>query len=44
VGIAFGLDSVPSTIAEFGVGIVFGLVAVLLMMVFKKVKGLVKNR
>ena len=36
--------SIPSTVAEFGVGIVFGLVAVLLMMVFKKVKGLVKNR
>ena len=35
--------SIPSTIAEFGVGIAFGLVAVLLMTVFKKVKGLVKK-
>ena len=35
--------SIPSTIAEFGVGIAFGLVAVLLMMVFKKVKGLMKK-
>lgn len=35
--------SIPSTIAEFGVGIVFGLVAVLLMTGFKKVKGLVKK-
>ena len=35
--------SVPSTIAEFGVGIAFGLVAVLLMTGFKKVKGLVKK-
>ncbi|WP_026724357.1 DUF808 domain-containing protein [Flavobacterium sasangense] len=34
--------SVPSTIAEFGVGITFGLLAVLLMTGFKKVKGLVK--
>ena len=34
--------SIPSTIAEFGVGIAFGLVAVLLMTGFKKVKGLVK--
>lgn len=35
--------SIPSTLAEFGVGIAFGLVAVLLMMGFKKVKGLVKK-
>jgi len=35
--------SIPSTIAEFGVGIVFGLVAVLLMAGFKKVRGLVKK-
>lgn len=35
--------SIPSTLAEFGVGIVFGLVAVLLMTGFKKVKGLVKK-
>lgn len=35
--------SIPSTIAEFGVGIAFGLVAVLLMTGFKKVKGLVKK-
>ena len=35
--------SIPSTIAEFGVGIVFGLVAVLMMTGFKKVKGLVKK-
>ena len=35
--------SIPSTVAEFVVGIAFGLVAVLLMMVFKKVKGLVKK-
>ena len=35
--------SIPSTVAEFGVGIAFGLVAVLLMMGFKKVKGLVKK-
>lgn len=35
--------SIPSTIAEFGVGIAFGLIAVLLMSVFKKVKGLVKK-
>ena len=35
--------SIPSTVAEFGVGIAFGLVAVLLMTGFKKVKGLVKN-
>ena len=34
-------NSIPSTIAEFGVGIAFGLVAVLLMTGFKKVKGLV---
>jgi predicted DNA repair protein MutK len=32
--------SIPSTLAEFGVGIAFGLVAVLLMTGFKKVKGL----
>ncbi len=30
--------SIPSTIAEFGVGIAFGLIAVLLVTVFKKVK------
>ena len=36
-------NSIPSTIAEFGVGIAFGLVAVLLMTGFKKVKGLVKK-
>ena len=35
--------NIPSTVAEFGVGIAFGLVAVLLMMGFKKVKGLVKK-
>ena len=35
--------SIPSTIAEFGVGIAFGLVAVLLMTGFKKVKILVKK-
>ena len=35
--------SVPSTIAEFGVGIAFGLVAVLMMTGFKKVKGLFKK-
>ena len=35
--------SIPSTIAEFGVGFAFGLIAVLLMSVFKKVKGLVKK-
>jgi predicted DNA repair protein MutK len=34
--------SIPSTLAEFGVGIAFGLVAVLLMTGFKKVKGLIK--
>ena len=34
--------SIPSTIAEFGMGITFGLVAVLLMTGFKKVKGLIK--
>ena len=36
-------QNIPSVVAEFGVGITFGLVAVLLMMGFKKVKGLVKN-
>ena len=36
-------QSIPSMAAEFGVGIVFGLVAVLLMVVFKKVKDLVKK-
>lgn len=36
-------QSIPSTIAEFGVGIAFGFIAVLLMTVFKKVKGLVKK-
>ncbi len=35
--------SIPSTVAEFGVGIAFGLVAVLLMTGVKKVKGLVKK-
>jgi predicted DNA repair protein MutK len=35
--------SIPSTLAEFGVGIAFGLVAVLLMTGFKKVKVLVKK-
>ena len=35
--------SIPSTVAEFGVGIAFGLVAVLLMTGFKKVRGLVKK-
>ena len=35
-------NSIPSTVAEFGIGIAFGLVAVLLMTGFKKVKGLVK--
>ena len=32
--------SIPSTVAEFGVGIAFGLVAVLLMTGFKKIKVL----
>lgn len=36
--------SIPSTLAEFGVGIAFGLVAVLLMIGFKKVKFFVKNQ
>ena len=35
--------SIPSTLAEFVVGIAFGLVAVLLMTGFKKVKGLAKK-
>lgn len=35
--------SIPSTLAEFGVGIAFGLVAVLLMTGFKKFKGLIKK-
>ena len=35
--------SIPSTLAEFVVGIAFGLVAVLLMTGFNKVKGLVKK-
>jgi len=35
--------SIPSTVAEFGVGIAFGLVAVLLMTGFKKVKGLIQG-
>ena len=35
--------SIPSTIAEFGVGIAFGIVAVLLMTGFKKVKGYLKK-
>jgi predicted DNA repair protein MutK len=35
--------NIPSTVAEFGVGIAFGLVAVLLMTGFKKVRGLVKK-
>lgn len=34
--------NIPSTVAEFGVGIAFGLVAVLLMTGFKKVKGLIQ--
>lgn len=33
-------NSIPSTIAEFGVGITFGLVAVLLITGFKKIKPL----
>lgn len=36
-------QNIPSIVAEFGVGITFGLVAVLLMMVFKKVKGLIQG-
>lgn len=36
-------QNIPSIVAEFGMGIAFGLVAVLLMMVFKKVKGLMKK-
>ena len=36
-------QNIPSIVAEFGVGIAFGLVAVLLMMVFKKVKGLIQG-
>ena len=35
--------SIPSTIAEFCIGIAFGLVAVLMMTGFKKVKGLFKK-
>lgn len=35
--------SIPSTLAEFGVGIAFGLVAVLLMIGFKKVKDFPKS-
>ena len=35
-------QNIPSIVAEFGVGIAFGLVAVLLMTGFKKVKGFVK--
>ncbi|MCL9768936.1 DUF808 domain-containing protein [Flavobacterium sp. HXWNR69] len=35
--------SIPSTIAEFGVGIAFGIVAVLLMTGLKKVKGYLKK-
>ena len=35
--------NIPSTIAEFGIGIAFGLVAVLLVMGFKKVKVLDKK-
>lgn len=35
--------TIPSTIAELGVGIAFGLVAVLFMTGFKKMKGLVKK-
>ena len=35
--------SIPSTLAEFGMGITFGLVAVLLMTGFKKVRVLVKK-
>jgi len=36
-------QNIPSIVAEFGMGIAFGLVAVLLMTGFKKVKGLVKK-
>ncbi|WP_264548891.1 DUF808 domain-containing protein [Flavobacterium sp. N2820] len=36
-------QNIPSIVAEFGVGIAFGLVAVLLVMVFKKVKGLIQG-
>ena len=36
-------NSIPSTIAEFGVGITFGLVAVLLITGFKKIKPLVSK-
>ncbi|UGS23327.1 DUF808 domain-containing protein [Flavobacterium channae] len=36
--------SIPSTLAEFGVGIAFGLVAVLLITGFKKIKFFVKNQ
>ena len=35
--------SIPSTLAEFGVGIAFGLVAVLLMTGFKKIKDFPKS-
>ena len=34
--------SIPSMVSEFGLGLIFGLVAVLLMMVFKKIKAVVK--
>ena len=36
-------QNIPSIIAEFGVGIIFGIVAVLLMTVFTKVKTLIKK-
>lgn len=36
-------NSIPSTIAEFGVGITFGLVAVLLITGFKKIKPLISK-
>ena len=35
-------ESIPSMVSEFGLGLIFGLVAVLLMMVFKKIKAVVK--
>jgi len=35
-------ESIPSTIAEFAMGIVFGLAAVLLMFIFKKIVSAVK--
>ena len=36
-------QNIPSIVAEFGVGIIFGIVAVLLMTVFTKVKTLIKK-